>query len=66
MDSAAPTRKMPADKGGKMCRHLQSEARGCDYLVLWLDCDREGGLALADHVTRVSSSVYRAQTPIDD
>jgi DNA topoisomerase IA len=25
-----------------MCRHLQQEARGCDYVVLWLDCDREG------------------------
>lgn len=23
-------------------RHLSLEARGCTYLVLWLDCDREG------------------------
>lgn len=23
-------------------RHLSQEARGCGYLVLWLDCDREG------------------------
>lgn len=22
--------------------HLSLEARGCGYLVLWLDCDREG------------------------
>lgn len=25
-----------------VCRHLQSEGKGVDYLVLWLDCDREG------------------------
>lgn len=25
-----------------ICRHLNQEARGCGYLVLWLDCDREG------------------------
>jgi DNA topoisomerase-3 len=25
-----------------VCRHLQQEGKGCDYLVLWLDCDREG------------------------
>ncbi|KAK7280853.1 hypothetical protein RIF29_08385 [Crotalaria pallida] len=25
-----------------ICRHLNQEARGCRYLVLWLDCDREG------------------------
>ena len=39
----APTRKVPADKGGKICRHLQTESRGCDFLVLWLDCDRGTG-----------------------
>lgn len=25
-----------------MVQHLSHEAKGCDYLVLWLDCDREG------------------------
>lgn len=25
-----------------MPAYLEKEARGADYLVLWLDCDREG------------------------
>ena len=25
-----------------MPKHLKKEAKGASYLVLWLDCDREG------------------------
>ena len=37
----AKTEKKPEGKGG-MVKHLEREAKGMDYLVLWLDCDREG------------------------
>jgi DNA topoisomerase-3 len=39
---SAPTKKMEANPKMHLCRHLQSESKGADYLVLWLDCDREG------------------------
>jgi DNA topoisomerase-3 len=29
-------------KGGNIYKHLRHEAKSCSYLVLWLDCDREG------------------------
>lgn len=29
-------------KGGSIVKHLKSLAKRCTYLVLWLDCDREG------------------------
>ena len=38
----APTVKSEANPKARVCRHLQSEAKACDHLVLWLDCDREG------------------------
>ena len=36
----APVHKK-AEKG-HIVKHLQELATGCEYLVLWLDCDREG------------------------
>ncbi|CAK9078860.1 DNA topoisomerase 3-beta-1 (DNA topoisomerase III beta-1) [Durusdinium trenchii] len=38
----APTRKVEANPKLRMPKHFQTEAKGCTYLVLWLDCDREG------------------------
>jgi DNA topoisomerase-3 len=38
----AQTVKTEANPKAHVCSHLQREAKGCDYLVLWLDCDREG------------------------
>lgn len=37
----AGTEKKEASKS-HMCDHLAREARGAAYLILWLDCDREG------------------------
>ena len=34
------TEKKEATPKLKMPGFLQSEARGCDYIVLWLDCDK--------------------------
>ncbi|XP_050292586.1 DNA topoisomerase 3-beta isoform X1 [Quercus robur] len=34
--------KTESNPKAHICRHLSQEARSCGYLVLWLDCDREG------------------------
>lgn len=38
---SAPTVKKE-NTGAKVVHHLQKESEGCDAIVLWLDCDREG------------------------
>jgi len=38
----ATTVKSEANPKLRMPAHFQKEAKGCHYLVLWLDCDREG------------------------
>ena len=36
------TEKKEANPKSRIVRHLEKEAKGCTYLVLWLDNDREG------------------------
>eukprot|EP00397_Hematodinium_sp_SG-2012_P009687 GEMP01009778.1.p1 GENE.GEMP01009778.1~~GEMP01009778.1.p1 ORF type:complete len:847 (+),score=121.73 GEMP01009778.1:142-2682(+) len=38
----APVIKDEANPKARIPQHFQKEAKGCQHLVLWLDCDREG------------------------
>ena len=38
----APTERQEANPKAHICKHLKQEAKYCHFLLLWLDCDREG------------------------
>jgi DNA topoisomerase-3 len=47
----------------KMPQFLSTEAKGCDYLVLWLDCDKEGENICFEVMDAVSSSIRNVRSP---
>lgn len=53
----APVLSVPEAKG--IIKHLEREARGVEYLVLWLDCDREGENICFEVIRCVESSMRK-------
>lgn len=47
------------DTSMKVSHHLENESKGCDYLILWLDCDREGENICYEVMQIVRKSIWR-------
>lgn len=52
-----PTEKKEANSKLQIPNLLAQEARGCSYLILWLDCDKEGENICFEVMNAVSKSI---------
>lgn len=59
---SCPVEKKESTPKLKMPQFLASEARGCDYLVLWLDCDKEGENICFEVMDAVESSISNVRS----
>lgn len=57
-----PTEKKETTAKLRMPAFLAQEAKGCDYLILWLDCDKEGENICYEVMDAVSRSIRNVYT----